>query len=147
MRASTLGLAITDLSFDYCWTAIWADIEVYIGIIAANLSLVRMYYGWFRDSFRVGRGTQETLPGTIEAGPYPLSPHSEPKSTHSMQIRGRQSRRDSDTASEESELPFGIAREMQYSIKDGTSPIDSADGGYRPGGYRTNQTTSLPKTG
>ena len=124
LRASTLGLVTTDLSFEYCWTAIWADIEAYLGIIAANLSLCRMYYGWLKDTFRSARSARGTAPGSIEAGSYPLSPYSEPKSNHSAQIRGRRARRISDTPSEESQMPFGMSREAQYNATEALKHMD-----------------------
>ena len=127
LRASTLGLVTTDLSFEYCWTAIWADIEAYLGIIAANLSLSRMYYGWLKDAFRGTHSVRGTAPGTVEGGSYPMSPYSGPKSGHSVQIRGRRARRDSDTPSEESQMPFGISREVQYGTTDGLKQMDHDD--------------------
>ena len=144
LRASTLGLVTSDLSFDYCWTSIWANIEVYVGIIAANLSLCRIYYGWFKDTYLKSRQSQRTSPHSVEAGSYPLAPYSGTKSAHSVQVRGRRSRRDSSTPSEESQLPFGITREVQYSVTEATHDIDLDDHESRLDGYRANQTPSLP---
>ena len=125
-------------------SAIWANIEVYVGIIAANLSLSRIYYGWFKDTYLKSRQSQRTSPRSVEAGPYQLSPYDGTKSAHSVQVRGRRSRRDSTTPSEESQLPFGITREVQYSVTEGTHDGDVDDHESRSEGYRTNQTPSLP---
>jgi len=47
VRASSLGLKTTDLSYDYCIAAIWANTELHLGIIATNLALSRMVWGYF----------------------------------------------------------------------------------------------------
>lgn len=45
VRASSLGLAVSDLSWVYCWAAIWGNIELGFGILGAvrhiTLSLCR----------------------------------------------------------------------------------------------------------
>ena len=134
-----------DLSFEYCWTAIYADIEVYMGIVAANLSLSRMYYGWFRDTLHRGRDVEETAAGSVDDGPHPLAVYSGTKSVHSVQIRGRRSQRESDTPSEGSQRPLGITREVQYSVTDAHHPSDHEDYESQSDGYRANRTPSLPK--
>ena len=66
MRASSLGLAVSDLSWVYCWAAIWGNIELGFGILGAvrllaiiqskhktninpqNLALSRTYYDFFK---------------------------------------------------------------------------------------------------
>jgi hypothetical protein len=35
VRASSLGLAVSDLSWVYCWAAIWGNIELGFGILGA----------------------------------------------------------------------------------------------------------------
>ncbi|EAT78163.2 hypothetical protein SNOG_14292 [Parastagonospora nodorum SN15] len=47
VRASSLGIKTADLSYDYCLAAIWANTELHLGIIATNLALSRMIWGFF----------------------------------------------------------------------------------------------------
>jgi hypothetical protein len=47
IRASSLGIRTADLSYDYCIAAIWANTELHLGIIATNLALSRMIWGFF----------------------------------------------------------------------------------------------------
>ncbi|KAH8590786.1 hypothetical protein B0O99DRAFT_579764 [Bisporella sp. PMI_857] len=49
IRASSLGTKITDLSWDYCIAAIWANTELHLGIIAANLACGRAIFMYFRN--------------------------------------------------------------------------------------------------
>jgi hypothetical protein len=49
VRASSLGLKTADLSYDYCIAAIWANTELHVGIIATNLALSRMIWGYFQE--------------------------------------------------------------------------------------------------
>lgn len=67
VRASSLGTSTSDLSWAYCWAAIWGDIELGFGILGAvshhstqlslptttnkppqNLALSRTYYDYFK---------------------------------------------------------------------------------------------------
>jgi hypothetical protein len=48
VRASSLGIKTADLSYDYAIAAIWANTELHLGIIATNLALSRMIWGFFR---------------------------------------------------------------------------------------------------
>ncbi|KAK5113311.1 hypothetical protein LTR85_010928 [Meristemomyces frigidus] len=52
VRASSLGLKTTDLSWTYCWAAIWGDIEFGTGILGANLALSRTYLHYFKKGLR-----------------------------------------------------------------------------------------------
>ncbi|CAG8972395.1 hypothetical protein HYALB_00007147 [Hymenoscyphus albidus] len=47
VRATSLGTVVTDLSYDYCIAAIWANTELHLGIIATNLSLSRSIYAYY----------------------------------------------------------------------------------------------------
>lgn len=62
VRASSLGIRVTDLSYDYCIAAIWANTELHLGIIATNLSLARSIYGYFTG--RVTTSLNSTSGGT-----------------------------------------------------------------------------------
>ncbi|KAG8672736.1 hypothetical protein FPOAC2_06139 [Fusarium poae] len=46
-RASSLGVITSDLSWVYAITAIWSNLELYLGIVGANLALGRSIYGYF----------------------------------------------------------------------------------------------------
>jgi hypothetical protein len=48
IRAFSLGIKTADLSYDYAIAAIWANTELHLGIIATNLALSRMIWGFFR---------------------------------------------------------------------------------------------------
>ncbi|KAJ5020135.1 hypothetical protein K4K57_003548 [Colletotrichum sp. SAR 10_99] len=46
-RAASLGLVTNDLSYVYAVTAIWSNLELYLGIIAGNLALSRSIFFYF----------------------------------------------------------------------------------------------------
>ncbi|KAH7174643.1 uncharacterized protein B0J16DRAFT_348916 [Fusarium flagelliforme] len=46
-RAASLGVITSDLSYIYAVTAIWSNLELYLGIVGANLALGRSIYGYF----------------------------------------------------------------------------------------------------
>jgi hypothetical protein len=48
IRAFSLGIKTADLSYDYAIAAIWGNTELHLGIIATNLALSRMIWGFFR---------------------------------------------------------------------------------------------------
>ncbi|KAK4996969.1 hypothetical protein LTR66_003542 [Elasticomyces elasticus] len=50
VRASSLGLVVTDLSWTYCIAAIWANTELHLGIIAANMALARPIFSYLTQS-------------------------------------------------------------------------------------------------
>ncbi|KAI5204541.1 hypothetical protein E4T39_03553, partial [Aureobasidium subglaciale] len=47
IRAASLRTTTDDLSYAYCIAAIWANTELFLGIIAANLALSRSIYKYF----------------------------------------------------------------------------------------------------
>ncbi|KAK3385844.1 hypothetical protein B0H63DRAFT_188169 [Podospora didyma] len=47
LRASSLGLVTVDLSYAYCISAIWSNLELFLGVIAANVALGRSIYRYF----------------------------------------------------------------------------------------------------
>jgi hypothetical protein len=86
VRASSLGIKTADLSYDYCIAAIWANTELHLGIIATNLALSRMIWGFFfgtntstsnTHTPRYGTGTnlsRNTRNGylkSVDRSPYP----------------------------------------------------------------------------
>ncbi|KAK1569944.1 uncharacterized protein LY79DRAFT_674344 [Colletotrichum navitas] len=46
-RAASLGLKTVDLSYVYAVTAIWSNLELYLGIIAGNLAIARSLWFYF----------------------------------------------------------------------------------------------------
>ncbi|KAH0007167.1 hypothetical protein KCU78_g11912, partial [Aureobasidium melanogenum] len=52
IRAASLGTTTDDLSYAYCIAAIWANTELSLGIIAANLALSRSIYKYFTERAR-----------------------------------------------------------------------------------------------
>ncbi|KAG9670474.1 hypothetical protein KCU99_g6184, partial [Aureobasidium melanogenum] len=52
IRAASLGTTTDDLSYAYCIAAIWANTELLLGIIAANLALSRSIYKYFTECAR-----------------------------------------------------------------------------------------------
>ncbi|KAF4632430.1 hypothetical protein G7Y89_g5695 [Cudoniella acicularis] len=48
IRASSLGIATSDLTYDYCIAAIWANTELHMAIIGANAACGRSIYKHFR---------------------------------------------------------------------------------------------------
>ncbi|KAF9872132.1 integral membrane protein [Colletotrichum karsti] len=48
-RAAFLGVSTEDLSWTFCIVAIWSNLELFLGIIAANLALSRAIYLYFRQ--------------------------------------------------------------------------------------------------
>ncbi|KZL71457.1 integral membrane protein [Colletotrichum tofieldiae] len=47
VRAESLGVSEADLSWDFCITAIWSNLELFLGITAANLALSRAIIFYF----------------------------------------------------------------------------------------------------
>lgn len=47
LRARSLGLKTNDLSWDYAIAAIWGNVELGLGTIAANMVLLRSYITFF----------------------------------------------------------------------------------------------------
>ncbi|KAF6828861.1 integral membrane protein [Colletotrichum plurivorum] len=48
-RAASLGVSEDDLSWTFCIVAIWSNLELFLGILAANLALSRAIYAFFHD--------------------------------------------------------------------------------------------------
>lgn len=64
VRASSLGIKTLDLSYDYAIAAIWANTELHLGIIATNLALSRMIWGFFRGATTTLSSNQTPRYGT-----------------------------------------------------------------------------------
>ena len=64
VRASSLGIATADLSYDYAIAAIWANTELHIGIIATNLALSRMIWVFIKGGTKSNSSTNPPRYGT-----------------------------------------------------------------------------------
>ncbi|KAF5649885.1 integral membrane protein [Fusarium sp. NRRL 25303] len=62
-RATSLGVVTSDLSWVYAITAIWSNLELYLGIVGANLALSRSIFAYF---FREGGTTKGSSYGDDE---------------------------------------------------------------------------------
>jgi hypothetical protein len=61
VRATSLNIQVTDMSYDYCIASIWASTELHLGIIATNLSLSRSISRYYiKSSFFSSFNTQDT---------------------------------------------------------------------------------------
>ncbi|KAI8299033.1 hypothetical protein K4K61_011013 [Colletotrichum sp. SAR11_59] len=58
-RAASLGITTTDLSWAYCIAGIWSNLELFLGIIAANLALSRSIWVHF-----FGSNDSHAIPGS-----------------------------------------------------------------------------------
>ena len=58
LRARSLGLKTNDLSWNYAIAAIWGNVELGLGIIAANMVLLRSYIAFFRG--KLGTTSSQT---------------------------------------------------------------------------------------
>ncbi|KAF4445764.1 hypothetical protein F53441_10513 [Fusarium austroafricanum] len=64
-RAASLGITTSDLSWVYAITAIWSNLELYLGIVAANLALSRSIFGYFFRGTEATRGSSYGKPRSI----------------------------------------------------------------------------------
>ena len=97
VRASSLGLAVSDLSWVYCWAAIWGNIELGFGILGAvrpscstkpvsipqanktqNLALSRTYWDFFKRG--LDNITSKTRSTSAHPSNHPASSNGAPNS-------------------------------------------------------------------
>ncbi|KAK4545936.1 hypothetical protein LTR36_002500 [Oleoguttula mirabilis] len=118
VRASSLGLMTSDLSWTYCWAAIWGDIEFGTGILGANLALSRTYLDYFRKGVR--NLTHRSKSRDAEAGQvYQLGNRGVYDGQMSAQCRRDvEARRGSYARSDESKAPLdpSIIRRVEIHI-------------------------------
>lgn len=147
LRASSLGTKTDDLSYAYCWAAVWANIELHLGIIAADLAIVwRLFYRFFKESTLIGGGGSSSKDSRNPKQPGPgmrgwrsqyQYQHREPytpqrgtlegwKTEHSVRVTPLGRRRGSDAASDGSKVPLGITKEVEYTIADARRPSSQA---------------------
>ncbi|KAK1975877.1 integral membrane protein [Colletotrichum cereale] len=58
VRAKSLSVSEADLSWDFCMTAIWSNLELFLGIAAANLALSRAIYLHFFAPYNESTSTE-----------------------------------------------------------------------------------------
>ncbi|KAL0765336.1 hypothetical protein CaCOL14_012085 [Colletotrichum acutatum] len=116
-RAASLGISTSDLSWAYCIAGIWSNLELFLGIIAANLALSRSIYVYF-----LGNGdAQQTLPGStgrcdpLQSGYLNSNLRGDRFEVPSTMI-GSPRRRGSETRSSDSDIPLklGIQKKTEF---------------------------------
>ncbi|KAK3699629.1 hypothetical protein LTR37_016365 [Vermiconidia calcicola] len=118
LRASSFGGKPVDFSWTYAWTGVWADIEVNVGIIAANLSLSRMYFVCLKNISRSMLGYGHSSSSRIDtSSPCEMMTYTGPHTVRSVDVRGPIRRKESPAPSDDSKLP------IQYSIYKGHKEI------------------------
>ncbi|KAK1706712.1 integral membrane protein [Colletotrichum lupini] len=116
-RAASLGISTSDLSWAYCVAGIWSNLELFLGIIAANLALTRSIYVHFFSN-----GTaQQTLPeSTGRCDPLQSEYLSSKLRGDRFEVPstmiGSPCRRGSETRSSDSEIPLrsGIQKKTEF---------------------------------
>ncbi|CCF45183.1 hypothetical protein CH063_14348 [Colletotrichum higginsianum] len=128
-RASSLGLKTSDLSYVYAVTAIWSNLELYLGIIAGNLALSRSLWFYF-----FGEKPAPTYPSAYGNSSHPSRSayHNNGSRLHgdnadAMDTYIRSERRPSVSKSDHSDIPLepGIQKrtEIWISEEDGDSDV------------------------
>ncbi|KAJ0161542.1 hypothetical protein CTA2_6049 [Colletotrichum tanaceti] len=128
-RASSLDLKTTDLSYVYAVTAIWSNLELYLGIIAGNLALSRSMWFYF-----FGEKPAPTYPSAYGNSSHPSRSaayrhgsrlHGE--NADAMDTYIRSERRPSVSKSDHSDIPLepGIQKrtDIWISEEDGDSDV------------------------
>lgn len=127
VRASSLGTKTADLSYDYCIAAIWANTELHLGIIATNLALSRMIWGFFwggakamssNNTPRYGQGSNLSRSRTGYAKSKDRSPYSD----EALETRGSM-----DNLSQASQIPLDPVIKKTTSVQVTSSPSDDMD--------------------
>ncbi|KAH9876617.1 hypothetical protein J1614_003749 [Plenodomus biglobosus] len=125
VRASSLGTRTADLSYDYCIAAIWANTELHLGIIATNLALSRMIWGFVRGAPktqttpRYGSGSRLSRAGYVKS--------SNNRSQYDKDGLGTDMRESEDNASQASQIPLDPVIKRTTSVHITTAPVDGAD--------------------
>ncbi|RDL41219.1 Integral membrane protein [Venustampulla echinocandica] len=118
-RAASLGIQTSDLSWAYCIAGIWSNLELFLGIIAANVALSHSIYVYFF-------GDKSKCPDNSQySSPYHF-PHSRSGANHGK-LRGDNfevvptvieagNRRPSESRSSNSDIPMvaGIRKKTEF---------------------------------
>ncbi|KAF4847965.1 hypothetical protein CGCSCA4_v005273 [Colletotrichum siamense] len=114
-RAASLGITTTDLSWAYCIAGIWSNLELYLGIVAANLALSRSIWVHF-----FGSNDAQAIPGSTgrsnpaDSGYVNSKLRGDQFEVPSTMVRSR--RRGSETLSSNSDIPLqpGIQKKTEF---------------------------------
>ncbi|KAF6794285.1 integral membrane protein [Colletotrichum sojae] len=140
-RAASLGISTTDLSWAYCIAGIWSNLELYLGVIAANLALARSVWAHFFGSG--GGGGAHAIPGSTgrtnpsESGYLNSKLRGDRFEVPATMIRSSRSRGGSDTRGSDSDIPLepGIQKKTEFwwtdVDEDGNRPTSSRPGSSR----------------
>ncbi|KAK7446601.1 hypothetical protein Landi51_07548 [Colletotrichum acutatum] len=141
-RAASLGLVTNDLSL----TAIWSNLELYLGIIAGNLALSRSLWFYFFG--------EKQLPSSHPSAYGNSSHRSRTAYNNGSRLHGdnggntdtfiRSERRPSLSKSDHSDIPLepGIQKRTEFWILE--EDVDSSDNHDAPATRRTTRQASLP---
>ncbi|KAF6830301.1 integral membrane protein [Colletotrichum musicola] len=140
-RAASLGISTTDLSWAYCIAGIWSNLELYLGVIAANLALTRSIWAHFFGNG--GGGGAHAIPGSTgrtnpsESGYLNSKLRGDRFEVPATMIRSSRSRGGSDTRGSDSDIPLepGIQKKTEFwwtdVDEDGNRPTSSRPGSSR----------------
>ncbi|KZL80808.1 integral membrane protein [Colletotrichum incanum] len=126
VRAESLGVSEADLSWDFCITAIWSNLELFLGITAANLALSRAIIVYFF----------QRKDGTIPTGRFGLSTngyiHSGLRSNRfevSATMISSGKRRRSEARSSNSDIPLepGIQKKTEFWWREDGNPKETPE--------------------
>ncbi|KAH9232008.1 hypothetical protein K456DRAFT_1739663 [Colletotrichum gloeosporioides 23] len=111
-RAAFLGVLNDDLSWTFCIVAIWSNLELFLGIVAANLALSRAVYLYFR-----GRHEPSTKDQSHPSSAYVNSGGRNDRVNYqSTLIMSRRRRQPSEARSSNSDLPLEPGKSKRADI-------------------------------
>ncbi|KAH7153543.1 hypothetical protein EDB81DRAFT_932142 [Dactylonectria macrodidyma] len=102
-RAASLGIVTSDLSWVYAITAIWSNLELYLGIIGANLALGRSMFLYF---FRGGQSNNNSSYIVSGSNAAYINSGYRDDSTNNTQTFVRSNRPPSPSQSDNSDIPL-----------------------------------------
>ncbi|RYP62993.1 hypothetical protein DL769_007098 [Monosporascus sp. CRB-8-3] len=141
-RALSLGIQTADLSYVFAKVAIWSNLELFLGIIAANLALTRQIYVYFfsRQDLQTNKSTAYYAGSGRVGSSYPSNAKS---GFFASRLRGDHTengttivasgRRRNSTQSGDSGIPLGpvIQKRTEFWISEDGLQRDSRGGGSR----------------
>ncbi|KAK2016094.1 hypothetical protein LZ32DRAFT_626466 [Colletotrichum eremochloae] len=127
-RAASLGLKTVDLSYVYAVTAIWSNLELYLGIIAGNLSISRSLWFYFFGEKEVPTyASAYANSSTHRSRSVYQGSRLHGDNTDAMDTYIRSERRPSMTKSESSDIPLepGIQKRTEIWISEEDAGSDA----------------------
>ncbi|KPM36912.1 hypothetical protein AK830_g9652 [Neonectria ditissima] len=127
-RAASLGIVTSDLSWVYAITAIWSNLELYLGIIGANLALGRSMFVFFFRGGKSNQGSSYVASGSNAA--YMNSGY-RVDSTNNTTTFIRSNRAPSPSRSDNSDIPLepGIQKRTEIWVGEETISPESTSKG------------------